>query len=42
MGVPLGILVYTPDEFARYQEVPGSFTHTVAHESKMLYAQPNT
>lgn len=40
IGMPLDILVYTPDEFARYQDVPGSFTHTVAREGKVLYAQP--
>jgi hypothetical protein len=37
---PLDLLVYTPEEFARYQSVPGSFTHTVAHEGKILYARP--
>jgi predicted nucleotidyltransferase len=40
MGVPMDILVYTPEEFARYQSVPGSFTHTVAKEGKVLYARP--
>ena len=40
MGVPMDILVYTPEEFARYQSVPGSFTHTVAREGKVLYARP--
>jgi predicted nucleotidyltransferase len=39
MGVPMDILVYTPEEFARYQSVPGSFTHTVAREGKVLYAR---
>ena len=38
MGIPMDILVYTPDEFARFQSVPGSFTYTVAHEGKVLYA----
>jgi predicted nucleotidyltransferase len=37
MGLPMDILVYTPEEFARYQSVPGSFTHTVASEGKVLY-----
>jgi predicted nucleotidyltransferase len=37
MGLPMDILVYTPEEFARYQSVPGSFTHTVANEGKVLY-----
>ena len=40
MGVPMDILVYTPEEYARYQSVPGSFTHTVAREGKVLYARP--
>ena len=40
MGIPMDILVYTPEEFSRYQSVPGSFTHTVAHEGKVLYARP--
>ena len=40
MGVPMDILVYTPEEFARYQSVPGSFTYTVAREGKVLYARP--
>jgi hypothetical protein len=26
MGVPMDILVYTPEEFSRFQSVPGSFT----------------
>ena len=42
MGFPMDILVYTPEEFARYQSVPGSFTHTVAREGKVLYARPGT
>ena len=37
MGLPMDILVYTPEEFARYQSVPGSFTNTVAREGKVLY-----
>jgi predicted nucleotidyltransferase len=37
MKLPMDILVYTPEEFARYQSVPGSFTHTVAREGKVLY-----
>ena len=42
MGIPMDILVYTPEEFARYQSVPGSFTYTVAREGKVLYARPGT
>jgi len=41
MGIPMDILVYTPEEFARFQSVPGSFTHTVAREGKVLYARPS-
>jgi predicted nucleotidyltransferase len=41
MGLPMDILVYTPEEFARYQSVPGSFTHTVTHEGRVLYARPS-
>ena len=37
MKIPMDILVYTPEEFARFQSVPGSFTHTVAREGKVLY-----
>jgi len=37
MGLPMDILVYTPEEFTRYQSVPGSFTNTVAREGKVLY-----
>jgi len=39
MGIPMDILVYTPEEFVRYQSVPGSFTHTVAREGRVLYAR---
>jgi UTP:GlnB (protein PII) uridylyltransferase len=42
MGLPMDILVYTPEEFARYQSVPGSFTHTVVREGRVLYARPGT
>jgi predicted nucleotidyltransferase len=41
MGIPMDILVYTPEEFARYQSVPGSFTHTVTREGRVLYARPS-
>jgi predicted nucleotidyltransferase len=40
MGLPMDILVYTPEEFARYQTVPGSFTNTVTQEGQVLYARP--
>lgn len=33
----MDILVYTPEEFAPYQSVPGSFTHTVAREGRVLF-----
>ena len=39
MGLAMDILVYTPEEFERYQSVPGSFTYTVAQEGKVLYAR---
>lgn len=39
LGLPMDILVYTPEEFAHYQSVPGSFTHTIAQEGKVLYAR---
>ena len=42
MGLPMDILVYTPEEFARYQSVLGSFTNTVAREGRVLYAEPST
>ena len=41
MGIPMDILVYTPKEYAKYQTVPGSFTHTVSHEGKVLDAGPD-
>ncbi len=37
MGLPMDILVYTPEEFDRYRSVPGSFAHTVTREGKVLY-----
>jgi len=40
LGLPMDILVYTPEEFARYQSAPGSFTHTITQEGKVLYARP--
>jgi predicted nucleotidyltransferase len=35
----MGILVYTPEEFARFQSVPGSLTHTIVHEGRVLYGR---
>lgn len=40
LGLPMDILVYTPEEFERYRSVPGSFTHTITHEGKVLYERP--
>jgi uncharacterized protein len=40
LGLPMDILVYTPEEFDRYRSVPGSFTHTVTTEGKVLYKRP--
>jgi predicted nucleotidyltransferase len=39
MGLPMDILVYTPEEFTRYQSVPGSFTHTVTQKGRVLYVR---
>jgi len=39
MGLPMDILVFTPQEFDRYRSVPGSFAHTVASEGRVLYAR---
>ena len=36
----MDLLVYTPDEFTRYQSVPGSFMHTVAHEGRVVDSRP--
>jgi predicted nucleotidyltransferase len=41
LGIPLDILVYTPEEFARFQSVTGSFAHTVSHQGKVLYERPS-
>ena len=40
MGLPMDILVYTPQEFARFASVPGSFAHTVSQQGKVLYDRP--
>jgi predicted nucleotidyltransferase len=40
MGIGMDILVYTPDEFAQFQSVPGSLTYAVAHEGRVLYGRP--
>ncbi len=40
LGLPMDILVYTPEEFDRYRSVPGSLTHTVTHEGRVLYERP--
>lgn len=42
MKLPMDILVYTPEEFTRFQSVPGSFTHKVAREGKVLYERAST
>ncbi len=39
MGIGMDILVYTPDEFAQFQSVPGSLTYTIAHEGRVLYGR---
>ncbi|MGC8782422.1 MAG: nucleotidyltransferase domain-containing protein [Anaerolineae bacterium] len=42
LGLPMDILVYTPEEFDRYRSVPGSLTHTVAREGRVLYERPRS
>jgi len=42
MGMLMDILLYTPEEYAHYQSVPGSFTHTVAREGRVLYERRGT
>jgi predicted nucleotidyltransferase len=39
MGLGMDILVYTPGEFAQFQSVPGSLTHTILHEGRVLYGR---
>jgi len=39
MGIGMDILVYTPEEFAQFQSVPGSLTYTVVHEGRVLYGR---
>ncbi|MEJ5199957.1 MAG: nucleotidyltransferase domain-containing protein [Anaerolineae bacterium] len=42
LGLPMDILVYTPEEFDRYCSVPGSLTYTVMCEGKVLYERPGS
>ena len=38
LGIPMDILVYTPEEFEQFQDVPGSLSYTIAHEGEVVYA----
>lgn len=33
----LDAFVFTPEEFARYRDVPGTIVYTAAHEGRLLY-----
>jgi len=33
----LDAFVYTPDEFSRYKDVPGTIVYTAAHSGKLIY-----
>jgi predicted nucleotidyltransferase len=33
----LDAFVFTPEEFARYKDVPGTIVYTAAHEGRLLY-----
>lgn len=39
MGIGMDILVYTPDEFAQFQSVPGSLTNAILNEGRVLYGR---
>lgn len=34
---PVDIIVYTPDEFAKWDKIPQSFANTILAEGKVLY-----
>ncbi|MFH1416053.1 MAG: nucleotidyltransferase domain-containing protein [Elusimicrobiota bacterium] len=38
---PLDIIVYTPSEFDKYKDVPGSFLNDTLEEGKILYERIN-
>lgn len=40
LGLAMDILVYTPEEFDLYRSVPGSLTHTVTTEGRVMYERP--
>ena len=33
----LDTFVYTPEEFSRYKDVPGTIVYTAAHSGKLIY-----
>jgi predicted nucleotidyltransferase len=33
----LDAFVYTPEEFSRYKDVPGTIVYTAAHNGKLIY-----
>jgi uncharacterized protein len=33
----LDAFVYTPEEFSRYKDVPGTIVYTAAHSGKLIY-----
>jgi len=37
-GVPKDVMVLTPEEFARFKELPGTIAYPAAHEGRVLYA----
>lgn len=37
LNVPMDLLVYTPQEFDKYRELPGSFADVVLREGRVLY-----
>ena len=34
---PLDAFVYTPDEFLRYKDVPGTIVYSATHDGKLIY-----
>ncbi len=38
-GIPVDVIVTTPEEFAWRREVPGTLEYPVAREGKVLYAR---
>lgn len=41
MGTPKDVIVVTPEEVAKYQDVPGTLIYPAVHEGRVVYdAQP--